>query len=148
MAYPISDHCTARRERQLRRMWRREFKELGRPYPTMATIAFVELDAIRLPEWAYAKRIKGLSWSDYSIWMRRILARQLFSQDERAGGHPKITFSLMRPCKLCKRILLGDDAERRFKYDLLPAGWCIPCDTDCKEVEQRRKKVLRVKSAQ
>lgn len=134
---PPLQHCTARRERQLRKQWRREYKERGEKYPKLATIGLVELDAITCPEWAWFKAVPGLTRTDKIIWLRRILARHLVREDQDAGGNPKITFTYYRPCKICKRPLIGPDAENRWNLDRRWEGWRIPCAPDCVECEQR-----------
>jgi hypothetical protein len=145
--YPLDlNRVTPQRERQLRQMWKGEYRSLGRPFPCLAMIGFVELDVLKVPEWAYFKRIKGLTCTDKSIWLRRILARRLYSEDVRAGGNPKLTLTFHRMCKLCKRQLIGPEAQQRWRLDCLPAGWLIPCGPDCKEIEERRKKANRSKT--
>ena len=136
LPYPPLDHVSPREERRLRREWKAEYKARGMQYPRLHTLGFVELDRIKVPEWAWYKRIKGLTADDKHIWLRRILARELFREDQDAGGHPKITFAPYRPCKICKRPLIGPEAEQRFLLDLTYAGKYSICGPDCVETER------------
>lgn len=135
MALPPIEGRTPRQERRIRRVARQNYKARGQTFPRLATIGFVELTAIKVPEWAWAKKIPGLEDTDRSVWLRRILARELFREDEDAGGSPKITFTYWRPCKICKRSLIGPEAEHRWDLDRKWEGSRIPCSPDCCEVE-------------
>lgn len=136
MGLPPIDGCTLQREREIRRAARRNYKARGAKFPRLATIGFVELDAIKVPEWAWFKAVPGLTRTDKSIWLRRILARELFREDQEAGGNPKITFTYWRPCKICKRSLVGPEAEHRWHLDRKWEGFRIPCGPDCIEIER------------
>ena len=106
-------------------------------------IALVELDKIDLPIWAEVKAIKGLTLTKKSVWLRRKYARYLEREDIAAGGKPKLTFTWWKPCKLCKRQLLGLDAENRYRLDQAEGTKVgtryAPCDEDCIEIERQRK---------
>lgn len=123
-------------ERIRRRAEKKNLKARGIPYPKLASIGLIELTAITVPEWAKAKRIKGLTITDTSVWLRRISARKLESEDRAAGGKPRITFTEMRSCKICKRLLLGQDAEWRQRLDKKWEGFRIPCGPDCVGIER------------
>ena len=136
--YPALDHVSPRRERQLRREWKAKYKALGLKYPRLPTIGFVETTAIKIPEWAFAKRIKGLTETDNSIWLRRILARELMREDEDAGGTPRVTWTSWKVCRICRRNLLGPEAENRFFLDLRITGEWTCCGPDCQDIERAR----------
>ena len=113
---------------------------MGLKYPSLTVVGFVELDVIKTPAWAWYKAIKGLTRTDKTIWLRRILARELMREDERFGGKPKITWSYYRFCPLCKTPLLGLDAERRWEIDRQPGGRNSPCSLECLEKREARKR--------
>lgn len=122
----------------MRREWKAAYKARGMKYPRIPTIGFVELDVITVPEWAWAKRIKGLTDTRKNIWLRRILARELMREDEAAGGTPKVTWTSTRRCRICRRVLLGVDAENRFLLDLKMCGEWTTCSPECVEIEASR----------
>jgi hypothetical protein len=138
VSYPVLDYVSPRRERQLRREWKAAYKARGMKYPRLPTVGFVEVTAIRIPEWAWAKRIKGLTDTNKSIWLRRILARELMREDEDAGGTPRVTWTSMRKCRICRRVLLGPEAENRFMLDLKFTGEWTACGPECLELEASR----------
>lgn len=122
----------------MRREWKKRYKDLGLKYPRLPTIGFVEVTAITIPDWAWAKRIKGLTDTKMSIWLRRILARELMREDEAAGGTPKVTWTSMRKCRICRRVLIGAEAENRFFLDLKVTGEWTACGPDCVQLEAVR----------
>lgn len=135
---PLPYQSPVSMERGRRREGRRIAKAQGKKYPRLRTIVLVELDVITCPEWAWHKAVKGLTRTDKSIWLRRILARTLAREDEDAGGQPKLTFTQYRPCNICKRALLGVEAEHRWSLDRKFEGARIPCSPECTEIEFSR----------
>lgn len=136
--YPPLDYVSRHRERELRRQWKREHRARGMTYPKLATIGMVALTAITIPAEMRAKRIKGLTVTDTSIWLRRMAARELMTLDEQAGGQPRVTWTNYRPCWICKRPLIGLEADHRFRLDLKFEGFRIPCSPECPELERVR----------
>jgi hypothetical protein len=141
----------ARQMRQLHQgpLWRREriqraadaerYHVQGNAQPHLRTIALVELDAINVPEWARRKAIKGLTLTADSVWLGRIAANALAELDRQAGGSPKMTKSVYRRCKICKKPLLGPEAESRLDADRKVWGDGIPCGPDCLELMRAKK---------
>lgn len=104
--------------------------------PRLRTIGLVELDVLVVPEWARRKAIPGLTLTGASVWLGRIAARALERMDREAGGEPKLTLSAYRPCKVCGRPLLGEEAEARWELDKKFQGESKPCGPGC--VERQR----------
>ena len=129
-----------KRERLLRRMDRERRATQGLTTPRLRTILLVELDAIYVPGWAKRKAIPGLTLTRESIWLGRIAGRILEREDRAAGGSPKVTPAAYRPCKCCKRPLLGIAAERRLELDRRYHGDRIPCSPECAEIQAARRK--------
>lgn len=130
---------------QRSRIWRREedrefARNCGFKLPILKQIALVELDAIYVPAWARARAIKGLTITDSTVWLKRIAANRLCREDREAGGTPKLTIESYRRCNICKRVLLGPEAEARFDLDRRFEGQRITCGPDCAELEKARKK--------
>lgn len=102
-------------------------------------MALVELDKIPVPQWARDKAIPGLTLTGNSVWLGRIAARALARLDQSVGGRPQLTFEVYRPCRICRRPLLGPAAEHRLELDRKFEGWRIPCGPECVEIETARK---------
>lgn len=129
-----------RRERQQRREDRERTRCWRRTTPRLRMIALVEVTAIPMPTWAKAKAVPGLSVSPSSVWLGRIAANLLARIDREAGGEPRITPTVYRRCAICKRPLLGEQAEARFDLDRKFEGKRLPCGPDCVEVQAVRKR--------
>lgn len=129
-----------RRERAARKIDRERRAARGMATPRLRTVMLVELDAIPMPEWARRKAIQGLTLTESSVWLGRIAGRILEREDQRAGGSPRVTVERYRPCRVCKRPLLGLDAERRLELDRKWNGERIPCGPECAEIQAARLK--------
>jgi hypothetical protein len=136
--YPVMDKVSPQRERELRAEWKRDYKSLGKKYPRLPTIGLVELSVITVPAWARKKAVKGLTITETSVWLRRINARELMREDQRSGGIPQVTWTSCRPCRICKRTLIGLEAEHRFFLDLRMTGEWTTCGPDCAPLEHER----------
>lgn len=128
-----------RRERRWRKEDRAIAKAVGWRLPILVRVALVELDVIRVPDWARKKAIKGLTVTESSVWLRRIAANKLAQLDRECGGRPKVTPEDFRRCHLCDRPLLGSDAATRFDLDRKFEGHRIPCGPDCVALEAALK---------
>lgn len=98
----------------------------------------MDLDAIYVPAWARDKAIAGLTLTADSIWIGRIAASILVRQDREAGGRPVVTKTLYRPCPLCGRPLLGEEAQARFELDRTMTGRQLPCGLECLDVSKTK----------
>ena len=105
----------------------------------MRVIGLVELDAITVPEWARRKAIPGLTITETSVWLGRIAANALARFDRESGGEPRLTIAAYRPCKVCGRARLGEDAEARWELDRKYEGWRLPCGPECLEIAKGRE---------
>lgn len=128
------------RERTARRADRERRKARGLSTPRVRTILLVELDAIPMPPWAREKAIRGLTITDRSVWLGRIDGRMLERLDRDAGGQPKVTSELCRRCRICRRALLGFDAQHRLELDRRWCGDGTPCSPECVEIAAARQK--------
>jgi hypothetical protein len=129
-----------KRERLARKLDRERRKAQGLSTPRLRTILLVELDAIYVPDWAKKKAVPGLTLTRESIWLGRIAGRILEREDRAAGGNPRVTAEVYRPCKCCKRPLLGLAAEERLSLDRRFHGDRIPCSPECAEIQAARTK--------
>jgi hypothetical protein len=128
----MSDRQLSRRYRKLARHW-------GFSVPALRPAVLVELEKIYVPLWAREKAIPGLASDETKVWLGRINAKVLAGLDREAGGTPKLTTTVYRKCRFCKRVLLGILAEELFEKDRQPGGEFSPCGPDCVEVEKLRR---------
>ncbi len=131
---------SGKRERLARKRDREQRAARGLTTPRLRTILLVELDAIFMPEWAVRKAVPGMTITKDAVWLGRIAGRALEREDRLAGGHPKVTAALYRPCKICKRPRIGLDAEYRLELDRRFQGERIPCSPECVEIQAARLK--------
>lgn len=124
-------------ERDIRREQRCRAHSMGRAYPHLRTIGQVIIPS-NIPEWAIAWALPGLTITNTSIWLTKKRARDLFKRATADGLSPQITYTPMRPCRICRRILLGLDAEHRWSLDRKYGGDGIPCDPACAELQWER----------
>ena len=137
---PIWQRTAEQRDRAARRLDRERRKARGLSTPRLRTILLVELDAISMPAWARRKAIRGLTITASTVWLGRIDGRVLERLDRQCGGHPKVTSERYRRCRVCKRPLLGLDAEHRLELDRRWAGDGTPCSQECVEIAAARQK--------
>lgn len=142
LAYRWVDERTTdtERERLRRRIEKYEARALGRTWPKLTTILKVELDQIPMPNWAREKAIKGLTLTDSVVWLKRIAGRKLEALDRECGGNPRVTTTQYRPCPICRRPLIGEEAEARWELDKTFTGTQVPCGPTCLETAAKLKK--------
>lgn len=100
----------------------------------------VRITAIAMPGWVHGRHIKGLSFTESFVWLRRRDARYLLRLDREAGGEPYVTETEYRRCKICHRPLIGDAARMRRDLDESSfTGRYKPCGSDCIEAELDRR---------
>lgn len=127
-----------------RRRYRQERLEEMRVRGIKATrkvrILGVRITAILMPDWVAERRVKGLSFTGSFVWLRRRDARFLMRLDREAGGEPYATETEYRPCSVCNRPLIGDDARMRRDLDeSCRTGRAKPCGSECIEAERDRR---------
>lgn len=101
--------------------------------PNRVTMLYrVDVTAIKLPRWALDAAVPELSRSDRHVWLTRSNAKALEELDRQVGGDPKLTEVEYRRCPVCRRMLIGEDAElRRRMNESCMTGEQIPCDSEC-----------------
>lgn len=119
-----------------RRAWRlehkRELRDRGVKPTRIHRIHAVRITAIPMPEWARARRIPHLSFSESFVWLRPKDAWLLLRLDRDAGGSPYAMESEYRRCPVCWRPLVGDDARLRRQLDeSCQTGRQLPCGSEC-----------------
>jgi hypothetical protein len=117
----------------------KERAQLLRTYgrtPARPKYAFrVATTAIVIPQWARARTLAELTQSYDHVWLRSgILARRVAAMDRESGGNPTCDRMEIRRCKVCKRWLVGANAERRRMLDESAIdGRKLPCGPECLE---------------
>jgi hypothetical protein len=129
---------------ETRRQWRREHKEelrhRGIRVARVRRILAVRITAIPMPDWARARRIKGLSFSESFVWLTPRDARFLMRLDREAGGEPYAAETEYRRCPTCHRPLIDDAARMRRELDeSAVTGRMLPCGPECLDAEKDRR---------
>lgn len=127
-----------------RRRWRlerkRELRDRGIQPARLERILAVRITEIEMPAWAHERRIRGLSFDDTFVWLRRRDARYLMRLDYEAGGRPRWTETEFRRCPVCGRPLIGDDARMRRDLDeSCVTGRQRPCGAECLEAARDKR---------
>lgn len=99
-------------------------------------ITCVVVTAIEIPKWASYYSHRAFSRSKQHVWFKgrpRTHAKRLIAEDRAAGGEPEVTTVEYRRCPVCKRPMLGLEAEVRRRID---ESWIqgrdVPCSGECK----------------
>jgi hypothetical protein len=126
--------------REKRRARHEALKSRGIAATRRRFVVQVTLHAIPMPDWALARRVKGLSCSASRIWMKKRDGYFLARLDCEAGGVRDVVEAELRYCPVCKRPLLGEDAAARRRLE--ESGRTArqrPCGSECYEAQQDRR---------
>ena len=125
-----------------KRLRQRRAERIARGIPERRRLKAVRVDtgAIPVPQWAIDRRIRDTSWSANHVWLRRGDAEELAKQDRELGGEPQLTETEYRRCKICKRLLLGEDAAAlRGLAAASVTGDQLPCGSECLEAAREHR---------
>jgi hypothetical protein len=95
-------------------------------------IALVRLTLLDIPSWSLAAAIPGLSVVADAIWLSRKDARKLAREERESGGRAIVQTFEFRRCEVCRRPLVGAEAEERRRLIILsPEARRRPCGPNC-----------------
>lgn len=100
----------------------------------------VETQAIPIPQWAWDRRVHGLSESPEYVWLERKDGLFLARLDREAGGTPRVAEVELRKCPVCGRPLLAEDAAaRRVLDESAQTARQIACGPDCLDAAREKR---------
>lgn len=126
--------------RRWRKQERRELKAKGIAPTRIRRAICVRLVGMEVPEWFLEHRIRHLSATAHTVWLRPRQAKHLEHLADEAGAHAILAEAEFRLCEQCGRPLLGEDAKaRRRIVESAVTGRQKPCGADCFEAQGDRR---------
>jgi hypothetical protein len=120
------------RKPRWRRFQRQTRSQAGIRNANRNWVALVRLKLLDLPAWSIAASIPGLGWDTQSVWLSRPDARRLARQERDSGGRAVVQVFEFRRCDVCRRPLVGAEAEERRRLIVLsPVARSRTCGPRC-----------------